>query len=171
MKENLYGIAKATQSDALQSNYSRWLLRNLEDTISLGTAIVKKFPNLDLVLLEGELGAGKTSLVKGIASELGILEPITSPTFALAQHYPTGKRPLIHLDLYRLEQKHSADELFLEEEEQSKEIGAIMVVEWPERLGLKITDAILIKLIHQKNCSRLAEVITPQRLSRKAFTS
>ena len=65
-----------------------------------------------ILLLEGDLGAGKTSLVQGIALGLGIDEPITSPTFALAQHYRGQAGALVHLDLYRLEHSASADELF-----------------------------------------------------------
>ena len=93
-----------------------------------------------LLLLRGELGAGKTCLVQGLAEGLGISEPITSPTFALAQHYTgrVGERPtaLVHLDLYRLEAPAAADELFLQEEEEATALGAVLAVEWPERLGL-----------------------------------
>ena len=74
---------------------------------------------------EGPLGAGKTSLVQGLAGALGIQEPITSPTFALAQHYPEGTPPLVHLDLYRLEQAIAADDLFLQEEEEANAMGAL----------------------------------------------
>jgi tRNA threonylcarbamoyladenosine biosynthesis protein TsaE len=73
-------------------------------------------------LRQGELGAGKTCLVQGLAMALGIDEPITSPTFALAQHYSglgvDGRtHALVHLDLYRLEQPATAAELFAQEEE------------------------------------------------------
>jgi tRNA threonylcarbamoyladenosine biosynthesis protein TsaE len=93
-----------------------------------------------LLLLRGELGAGKTCLVQGLAAGLGISEPITSPTFALAQHY-AGRvegqaTALVHLDLYRLEAPAAADELFLQEEEEATALGAVLAVEWPERLGL-----------------------------------
>jgi tRNA threonylcarbamoyladenosine biosynthesis protein TsaE len=77
--------------------------------------------------------------VQGIAAGLGIAEPITSPTFALAQHY-SGSRSdgtstaLVHLDLYRLEQPAAAEELFAQEEEAAAELGALLAVEWPERL-------------------------------------
>jgi len=93
-----------------------------------------------MLLLSGDLGAGKTSLVQGLAEGLGIGEPITSPTFALAQHYegrlaegtPTA---LVHLDLYRLEQGAAADELLIQEEEEAQALGAVMAVEWPGRLS------------------------------------
>ena len=91
-----------------------------------------------ILLLEGNLGAGKTSLVQGIAAALGIEEPITSPTFALAQHYSGSCRgrstALVHLDLYRLEQPAAAEELFAQEEEEAQALGALMAVEWPGRL-------------------------------------
>ena len=85
-----------------------------------------------ILLLQGDLGAGKTCLVQGIASGLGIEEAITSPTFALAQHYGgqvAGRSTaLVHLDLYRLEQASAADELFAQEEEEALELGALMAV-------------------------------------------
>ena len=87
------------------------------------------------LLLSGELGAGKTCLVQGLAAALGIDEPITSPTFALAQHYRGGAGALVHLDLYRLEESAAADELLAQEEENAWELGALLAVEWPERLS------------------------------------
>ena len=60
-----------------------------------------------------------------------IKESITSPTFPLSQHYPSGSPPLIHIDLYRIEETSAANEFFLQEEEECKTMGALMVVEWP----------------------------------------
>jgi tRNA threonylcarbamoyladenosine biosynthesis protein TsaE len=92
-----------------------------------------------LLLLRGDLGAGKTCLVQGLAEGLGIEEPITSPTFALAHHYQgrVDSRPtaLVHLDLYRLETPAAAAELFAQEEEEARALGALLAVEWPERLA------------------------------------
>ena len=92
-----------------------------------------------LLLLQGPLGAGKTCLVAGLAEALGIDEPITSPTFALARHYQgrygDHARDLVHLDLYRLERAAAADDLFWQEEEFMHNQGALMAVEWPERLS------------------------------------
>ena len=95
-----------------------------------------------ILLLQGTLGAGKTCLVQGIAAGLGIEEPITSPTFALAEHYRSRVdssigTALVHLDLYRLEQALAADELFAQEEEEALELGALMAVEWSERLSFR----------------------------------
>ncbi|MGA1303790.1 MAG: tRNA (adenosine(37)-N6)-threonylcarbamoyltransferase complex ATPase subunit type 1 TsaE [Cyanobium sp.] len=92
-----------------------------------------------ILLLKGDLGAGKTCLVQGLADGLGISEPITSPTFALAHHYKgkVADRPtaLVHLDLYRLEQPRAAAELFAQEDEEARSLGAVLAVEWPERLS------------------------------------
>jgi tRNA threonylcarbamoyladenosine biosynthesis protein TsaE len=104
-----------------------------------------------VLLLSGDLGAGKTCLVQGLAAGLGIDEPITSPTFALAQHYegrladgtPTA---LVHLDLYRLEQSAAADELLLQEEEEALALGAVLAVEWPGRLSLMPAGAWQVEL-------------------------
>jgi tRNA threonylcarbamoyladenosine biosynthesis protein TsaE len=103
-----------------------------------------------ILLLQGTLGAGKTCLVQGIAAGLGIEEPITSPTFALAQHYQgragSSSTALVHLDLYRLEQPLAADELFAQEEEEALELGALMAVEWSERLSFRPDGAWCVKL-------------------------
>ena len=104
-----------------------------------------------ILLLQGSLGAGKTCLVQGIAAGLGIEEPITSPTFALAQHYQgcvgeAGITALVHLDLYRLEQPLAADELFAQEEEEALELGALMAVEWSERLSFRPDGAWCVRL-------------------------
>ena len=130
-----------SNSFAQQTNNLYWKLDKPESTISIGSTLTKKIPDLRILLLTGPLGAGKTTLVKGIAKSLGINEPITSPTFPLSQHYPTGSPPLIHIDLYRIEEPKSANEFFLQEEEELKSIGGIMIIEWPERLSLKLPDA------------------------------
>ena len=101
-------------------------------------------PAASVLLLSGDLGAGKTCLVQGLAEGLGISEPITSPTFALAQHYEGQladgtATALVHLDLYRLEQPTSADELFAQEEEEAAALGGLVAVEWPQRLTLPPT--------------------------------
>jgi tRNA threonylcarbamoyladenosine biosynthesis protein TsaE len=103
-----------------------------------------------ILLLRGGLGAGKTCLVQGIALGLGINEPVSSPTFALAQHY-RGFRDgrstaLVHLDLYRLDTPAAADEFFAEEEEESLAMNALMAVEWSERLTFLPDGAWLIDL-------------------------
>jgi tRNA threonylcarbamoyladenosine biosynthesis protein TsaE len=104
-----------------------------------------------LVLLSGDLGAGKTSLVQGLAGGLGIRETITSPSFALAHHYSGQgsdgtETALIHLDLYRLDHGAAADELFGQEMEEAQYLEAFLVVEWPERLSVPPSPAWTISL-------------------------
>jgi len=109
-------------------------------TAALGSRLAQRWLALPagerpILLLEGDLGAGKTCLVQGLAAALGISEPVTSPTFALAQHYGGGSGALVHLDLYRLELPAAADELFAQEEEEALALGALLAVEWPGRLS------------------------------------
>ena len=142
------------------------MLENLDATHRLGRTLAKRLPAGAVLLLKGQLGAGKTSLVQGLAQALGIDEPITSPTFALAQHYPQGKPPLVHLDLYRLERTAAADDLFLQEEEEAIAMGALLVVEWPERMGLKLTDVWSVNLKHQPSLhGRIATLQAPAEIT------
>ena len=128
-------------SFAQQTNNLCWTLDQPESTISFGTTLTKKFPDIRILLLNGQLGTGKTTLVKGIAKSLGIKEPITSPTFPLSQHYPSGSPPLIHIDLYRIEESQAANDFFLQQEEELQSMQGLMVVEWPEILSLDLADA------------------------------
>ncbi|MEN9208529.1 MAG: tRNA (adenosine(37)-N6)-threonylcarbamoyltransferase complex ATPase subunit type 1 TsaE [Gloeomargarita sp. GMQP_bins_120] len=101
-------------------------------TQRLGEALGQVLPAGAVVLLQGELGSGKTTLVQGLAQELGITEPVTSPTFALVQEYPEGRIPLYHLDLYRLS---PAEVQQLQPEYYWQEAPpGIVAIEWPERL-------------------------------------
>ena len=77
--------------------------RSVEDTMELAENIEsEKFPGM-VICLEGELGSGKTVFVKGFAKSLGIEETITSPTFSLIKEYNSGEMPLVHMDVYRIE--------------------------------------------------------------------
>ena len=164
MELNLCRDAEASGSLKGESTSHVWLLETLETTHALGEQLALALPSRAILLLQGPLGAGKTSLVQGIAKGCGIDEPITSPTFALAQHYPQGQPPLVHLDLYRLEVPGSADELFLQEEEECRSMGALMAVEWPERLGLELPEAWRLELGHDGE-GRRAQLSPPRNCS------
>ena len=162
MKKDSEEQFKVFTSLPQQTEIFRWKLENPESTVELGAMLTKKFPDLGILLLNGPLGAGKTTLVKGIAKSLMIKEPITSPTFPLSQHYQSGSPPLIHIDLYRIEEPNAANEFFLQEEEESKAMGALMVIEWPERLSLPMTDAWRGKLEYTStNQARFFQLIPP----------
>ena len=172
MKKNSEEQSEVFNSFAQQNNNLCWTLDKPESTLTFGSRLTKKFPNLGILLLNGPLGAGKTTLVKGIAKSLRIEEPITSPTFPLSQHYPSGSPPLIHLDLYRIEDKNAANEFFLQEEEESKAMGGLMVVEWPERLSLSIADAWRGSLKYSANNeARIFQLIPPLEIDNNSLIS
>ena len=160
---NLCRDAEASGSPGMDSTVHVWALEDLEATKALGSMLAEKLPGGTILLLRGPLGAGKTSIVQGLAKGLGISEPITSPTFALAQHYPQGHPQLVHIDLYRLEQTGSANELFLQEEEEASRTGALMAVEWPERLGLDLPEAWTLELRYRIK-GREAKIIGPKNI-------
>ena len=139
-------------------------VENLKETLNLGEKLSQKLNPQSIVLLKGPIGAGKTSFIKGIAKGLSISEDITSPTFALSHHYYTGKIPLIHLDLYRLENSSSAKEVFFSEEEEALQSKAILVIEWPELIEPVIDNFWKIKISYAKNYGRNYEIRDPKNL-------
>lgn len=103
-------------------------LRSEEETIKLGERIGRTLQGKEVICLVGELGAGKTTLVKGIAKGMGILEDyqVRSPTFTLVNEYPTRKGSLIHIDLYRVR-----------DIDLNEFLGkGVLVIEWGEGLEL-----------------------------------
>ena len=129
-------------------------IENFTETINLGKKFAQGLNPQSIVLLQGPIGAGKTSFVQGIAKELSISEDITSPTFALSHHYNSGKIPLIHMDLYRLDNSSMAKELYLAEEEEANQNKAILVIEWPELIQPIIDNYWKIEISYAKNYGR-----------------
>ncbi|WP_423602334.1 tRNA (adenosine(37)-N6)-threonylcarbamoyltransferase complex ATPase subunit type 1 TsaE [Sphingomonas sp. MS122] len=86
----------------------------------------------DVIALSGQLGAGKTSIARGLLAALGLEEEAPSPSFAIVQPYgpPETRFPVLHVDLYRIESPHEVDELGLDD----ARYDSLLVVEWPERL-------------------------------------
>ncbi len=110
------------------------LLADAPATQALGQALGRTLTAGTVLLLEGDLGAGKTTLTQGIGAGLGITEPIVSPTFTLVCEYPEGRIPLYHFDLYRLEPEATA-RLAIDQYWDSWEIEpGLVVIEWPQRL-------------------------------------
>jgi len=108
----------------------RFLLRTRADTLRWGAALGRLLQPGDVVALLGDLGAGKTTLVQGLAQGLGITEPVTSPTFTLAHEYP-AQVPLFHFDPYRLNAPGDMVDLGFEE---YLERGGVVVVEWADKI-------------------------------------
>ena len=116
-----------------------------EKTFDIAYELARRNPDASLYYLHGDLGAGKTLFTKGIASFHGTDEgQVTSPTFALVQRHSGGNRVLYHIDLYRIEDERELSELGIEELEEE---GAVVVVEWAEKLGRRLReDAIDVAL-------------------------
>ena len=124
---------------------------NYQATIAYGYQLGQLLQPQDLILLDGYLGAGKTTLTQGIAQGLGIKRPIKSPTFTLIREYQSGRIPLYHMDMYRLENS-SADELGLSEYFNGD--GAV-VIEWSQFIkDLLPTSYLRIVLKQQQPTSR-----------------
>ena len=101
------------------------------ETRQLGFDLAQTLCPGTVLAFYGDLGAGKTTFTKGLAAGLGILDPVTSPTYTIVNEYETGKTPLIHFDMYRL---GSADDLFEIGWDDYLERGAILAVEWSENV-------------------------------------
>lgn len=116
-----------------------------EETIALGEELAKRLPRRAVVLLIGKLGAGKTTLAKGIVKGLGAAQPeeVSSPSFTLIHEYGEGPK-VYHVDLYRLEEARELATLGLEE---ILDREAVVLVEWGERFpGLWPTERIEVEL-------------------------
>jgi tRNA threonylcarbamoyladenosine biosynthesis protein TsaE len=134
-------------------------LADAEATRSLGLSLGQSLPAGSVILLEGDLGAGKTTLVQGIGEGLGITDSIVSPTFTLINEYLEGRLPLYHLDLYRLEPEE-VKALNLESywEGVEFELG-IVAIEWAERLSYKPQAYLSICLNYCVDTGRQASLI------------
>lgn len=109
------------------------LLRSPEESLALGARLAELVRPGDVIALSGPLGAGKTSIARGLLAALGLEEEAPSPSFAIVQPYapPEVRFPVLHVDLYRIEQAEEAEELGLDEARED----SLLIVEWPERLS------------------------------------
>ena len=139
-------------------------VENLKETILLGKKFATGLHPKSIVLLQGPVGAGKTSFVQGIAEGLCIEEDITSPSFSLSHHYDSGTIPLIHMDLYRLEESMIAQEFFASEEEEAIENESIMVIEWPELIKPVLNNFWRIEISYAINIGRNYKIWDPKNL-------
>ena len=127
-----------------------------DETMALGRQLAAHWPAQALVLLIGDLGAGKTTLTKGIVEGRGFNDPVTSPTFTLIHEYGHPPR-IFHIDLYRLEEAHEAAALGLDE---LLDRPVLTLVEWGERFPeLWPAGRIEVKLQRLPDESRRIEVI------------
>jgi tRNA threonylcarbamoyladenosine biosynthesis protein TsaE len=109
---------------------------SVEETRKLGMALAELCRSGDVILLAGDLGAGKTALVQGFGAALGIAEPITSPTFVLARQYPAHSGLVLHhLDVYRLEQLEEVYDIGLPEMLDDE---AVVLIEWGDAIATSL---------------------------------
>jgi tRNA threonylcarbamoyladenosine biosynthesis protein TsaE len=126
------------------------------ETESLGAQLAGTLRGGDVVLVRGELGSGKTTLVRGAARALGVSEPVTSPTFSVGHRYRTAELSVSHLDLYRLAGLEYEEPQLLDDYIGA---GRIAFVEWPEDGAPELADARLqVTLSHRGDDRRLIEV-------------
>jgi tRNA threonylcarbamoyladenosine biosynthesis protein TsaE len=128
--------------------------RSEEETAGVGRELAARLGPGSVVLLYGDLGAGKTAFVRGLAEGLGV-DPgeVSSPTFTIVQHYTGGRVPLLHVDLYRLQPKE-VDDLGLDE------LGAdaVVAIEWADRLPRVPPGALAVKLSHAGETARTVAI-------------
>lgn len=101
--------------------------RSAKDTQAIAAEVARLASAGDLIVLGGDLGAGKTTFTQGFGAALGVDEPITSPTFVLMRSYEGTRLPMVHMDVYRLEHLQEAVDLGLAE---ILDDGAVALVEW-----------------------------------------
>jgi tRNA threonylcarbamoyladenosine biosynthesis protein TsaE len=119
--------------------------RRLADTLGPGS----------VVLLHGDLGAGKTAFVRGLAEGLGVAPgDVSSPTFTLMQEYRGGRVPLVHVDLYRLDDPREIDDLGLDEIGEA----SVLAIEWAEKWNRAPVDAVRVTITHAGETERSVSI-------------
>jgi tRNA threonylcarbamoyladenosine biosynthesis protein TsaE len=125
------------------------------ETSAAGRDFAQTLRGGEVVLLSGDLGAGKTAFVRGLAEGLGVdPKDVTSPTFTLIQEYRSGRLPVFHVDLYRLK-PIEVDELGLDEMSLA---GGVLAIEWPDRLPHAFDGVVHVSFTHADENSRVIEI-------------
>lgn len=123
------------------------MLHLRSDSLASTAAIAASLAGLarrgDLVVLAGEMGTGKTTFAKGFGHAIGVIEPITSPTYTLVHSYPAGRVTLHHADIYRLTTLHEVADLAFAELLES---DGIVMVEWGDVVAGSLGDHVLVRL-------------------------
>ena len=127
------------------------------ETAACGRELAATLSGGDVVLLYGDLGAGKTAFVKGLAEGLGVSrDEVSSPTFTLVQEYRGGRLPLFHVDLYRLDDPRELDDLGLEEIAEE----GVLAIEWADK-QTRFSKAVTVRIQHDGADTRLIHIEYP----------
>lgn len=110
------------------------VIRNLKDTESFAKKFAKLLAGGEVVLLSGDLGAGKTTFTKFVLKALGVKDEVTSPTFTIMKEYKGKKHDIYHFDMYRVASGEEAKEFGLEEYIYSRDRSSIVFIEWAENI-------------------------------------
>lgn len=117
-----------------------------DETAAVGRDLAATLSAGSVLLLFGDLGAGKTAFVRGLAEGLGVhRDEVSSPTFTLVQEYRGGRLPLFHVDLYRLDDAREIDDLGLEEIAE----GGVLAIEWAEKLSRPPAESVIVRITHE----------------------
>jgi len=126
-----------------------------EETAAIGREVASTLSAGDVLLLYGDLGAGKTAFVRGLAEGLGIRrDEVSSPTFTLIQEYRGGRLPLFHVDLYRIDDPREFDELGLDEIAED----GVLAIEWADKYPLPPARAVRVSIAHAGESERRVSI-------------
>ena len=129
-----------------------FIVGSVEETFQIANKIAGCIHKPVIILLHGDLGAGKTHFVKGFAKALGCEDLVTSPTFTIMNEYLGGKFPIYHFDMYRLQDCEEARMLGFDEYFDTNSLKGISIVEWPENVeGLIEGTVIDIEILKREN--------------------
>lgn len=126
---------------------ARTAVPTADDMRALGADLARQLTGGDVVALDGDLGAGKTTMTQGIARGLGVVEAVTSPTFVIARVHetPAGRPALVHVDAYRLGSGTELDDLDLDADVDR----SVVVVEWGDGLAQRLAPSVLVVRIER----------------------
>ncbi len=130
-----------------------YIVKSVEETYALAKKIADNLKGGEIILLNGDLGAGKTTFTKGLAKALGINDVVTSPTFTFMKQYLSGRIPLYHFDMYRVEEEDELYELGLSE---YLYLNGICVIEWNKFENIE--NPIVINITVNEDLSRKFEI-------------
>jgi tRNA threonylcarbamoyladenosine biosynthesis protein TsaE len=128
------------------------------ETEAVGAELAERLEKGDVVIVSGEVGAGKTTLIRGACRALGVRGPVTSPTFTIGQRYDDGRLPVSHLDLYRLGDLEREEPALLDD---YVDPGSVAFVEWPAVAEPVLAErvALEVRIGHQGGDRRSIEVL------------